>query len=96
MRSKLLPGAVARIVFALNGDEHTGLLILPGMNANPRPLSHLRVGAVSPNHQLCQQRLVIFKHQLMLMTMSVHCFEHRRGAQGDLRMSLQRIPQRAL
>ena len=54
---KLLPGAVAGIVGAFDADQHTRLLILPGVYADAGHLPHLRIGAVGADHQPGVDRL---------------------------------------
>jgi hypothetical protein len=63
IRRKVLPGAFSRRILALDGNQHTGLLILPGMNADPRHLSDLRVSAVRPDDQLHGQFIAAVERQ---------------------------------
>ncbi|MEN1321981.1 hypothetical protein AAIH61_35085, partial [Pseudomonas aeruginosa] len=70
---KLLPGAVAGIVLTLYANQHTRLRILPGMNANSRHLSHLRICAVGTNHQLREDRFTALQFQLLKIIMAMQC-----------------------
>ena len=71
VRGKLLPGAVAGIVLTLYANQHTRLRILPGMNANSRHLPHLRICAVSTNHQLRANHFTALQFQLLKIIISM-------------------------
>ena len=73
VRSKLLPGAVAGIVLALDANQHARLRILPCMNANSRHLPHLRICAVGTNHQLRADRFTALQFQLLKIIMAMQC-----------------------
>lgn len=63
--------AVAGIVLTLYANQHTRLRILPCMNANSRHLPHLRICAVSTNHQLCANHFTALQFQLLKIIISM-------------------------
>ncbi len=65
VRGKLLPGAVAGIVSHCTLINIHDCAILPGMNANSRHLPHLRICAVSTNHQLRANHFTALQFQLL-------------------------------
>ena len=91
--SKLLPGAVAGIVGAFDADQHTGLLILPGVHADAGHLPHLGVSAVGADNQPGVDRLPLAQMQRRLRLAALHRFQFATDAQGNRLMRRQRLPQ---
>ena len=75
IRRKVLPGALTRRILTLDGNQHTRLLILPGMYPNTCHLSDLRIGTIRPDDQLHSQLITAVERQQIAAFVSMKCLK---------------------